>query len=479
MSTEPIDLIPVGARKEQHKAFRRVSTALIVSLAVMAGVLGFTNAIQAPRLSSAEINTQALTTRDGQRIVLNINQPLSDSRPVRMSISPDVPTEFTVDENTVTIRFAEMLDYNTEYTITVEAESAATGITGHIVHSFVTADVDVYSLLRDTREDESGQDMPDKIMRNKLSGDAAQVVAFESPRIQGYVVVRDRLGVITLDPNNTPTVSLISPSNGTETPIDTAGATGIDKLQAADTGDLIGYILDEESDDPNGLRSVLYLYDLAADSGVPTPVNGFDGKPLPVMDWMFVPGTTSVVAQAQDQQLYVIDPLKGNDPIPLGWHDEIRGFIPGTVKLVVANPQSGAIIDLAAGTTTTLALPEPQIPAGFYPGALELLAEDRYVLLNANFSSNEPGSSRLVLTDSAGSKEIFRTNAAGSRIRNFCLSPNGEYLAVEVISAEGVADSYPNELGYSATSIYFVRLEDATSNRGVNGFLPNWCRSSS
>jgi hypothetical protein len=449
-----------------------------VSLAVVAGGLGLANAGQSPRLSSTEINTQALTTRAGQRVVLNINQPLSDSSPVWVSVSPDALTEVAVDENSVTIRFPEMLDYNTQYTITIEAESAATGIAGRIVYTFVTADVDVYSLLRDTREDKAGQDMPDKILKNKLSGNTEQEVAFEAPRIQGYVVLRDRLGVITLDSSDQPSLIIASPSDGIETPVDTTGARAIDKLQAADTGDLIGYILEDVSGDANGLRSVLFLYDLTSDSGVPTPVTGFDGKPLTVMDWMFVPGTTSVVVQGADQQLFLIDPLAGGDLTPLGWHDEMRGFIPGTVKLVVADPLSGSIIDLAAGTTTILKLPEPQIDPGFYPGSLALLADDRYVLLSVTYATEESGSSRLVRTDPDGSSEVFRTNSVGSRIRNFCVSPNGEFLAVEVISGEGVPDNYPNELGYSATSIYFVRLDDATSNRGVNGFLPNWCRSS-
>jgi hypothetical protein len=472
------DFIPARAQADHTKSFGRFSSGLIVALTVIAGALAVVNAGQAPRLSSVEINTQALTARDGQRVVLNINQLLSDDSPVLVSVSPDTPTEVAVDENAVSIRFPTMLDYNTLYTVTVEAQSAATGIAGRIDYTFVTADIDVYSLLRDPRQDENGQDMPDKVLRNKLSGTAEQEVAFEAPRIQGYAVLRNRLAVITLDSGDTPSLTIASPDDGTEIPIDTLGAREIDKLQAADTGDLIGYILDDQSGDTTGLRSFLFLYDLAADSGVPAPVTGFDGAPLPVMDWAFVPGTTSVVVQGADQQLYLIDPLAGGEPTPLGWHDEMRGFIRGTVKLVVANPQSGSIIDLGAGTTTTLNLPEPQIAEGFYPGALELLADDRYVLLNTIFASDEPGSSRLVLTDPDGSRELFRTNSAGSRIQNFCSSPNGEFLAVEVISDEGTPDNFPNELGYSATSIYFVRLDDGTSNRGVNGFLPNWCRPS-
>jgi hypothetical protein len=207
-------------------------------------------------------------------------------------------------------------------------------------------------------------------------------------------------------------------------------------------------------------------------------VTGFAQKPLSVIDWMFVPGTTSIVVQDEDLQLYLIDGLEGGDPTPLGWHAEMRGFIPGTLKLVVADPQSGSIIDLSAGTTTALSLPEPQMMPDYYPGKLVLLTDDSYVLLNSTYAPGASSTSVLVLTDSEGSRELFRTTTAGSGVRDFCLSPNGEFLAVEVVSGEGIADNYPGELGYSATSIYFVRIDDGTSNRGVNGFLPNWCGSS-
>jgi hypothetical protein len=471
------DSFPLRVRPDQRKRFGRISGGLILVLAVIAGGLGMANAAQGPRLISAEVNPNALTTRDGQRLILHLNQPLSDSSPVRVSISPDAPIEATVDQNTVTIRFTRMLDYNTTYNASVEAHSAATGFAGRIEYTFATGDVDVYSLLRDTRHDANSQDPPDKILLNTLSGIAAQEVAFESPRIQSYVVLRDQLGVIALDPNDVPSLIVTSPIAGTQIDIDLAGARTIEELHAADTGDLFGYILDDGSGDKNGLRNRLFLYDLSASSGIPAAVTGFAQKPLAVMDWMFVPGTTSVVVQDEDLQLYLIDGLEGGDPTPLGGHAEMRGFIPGTLKLVVADPESGSVIDLSAGTTTTLNLPIPQTMPDYYPGKLELLSADSYVLLNSTYTPGAPSASVLVLTDPDGSRELFRTTSAGSRVRNFCLSPNGEFLAVEVISGEGVPDEYPVESGYSATSIFFVRVDDGTSNRGVNGFLPNWCSS--
>ncbi len=472
------DLPLTRTRSDQRQRFQRISLGLIVVLAVIAGGLGAANAAQGPRLSSAEVNPHALITRAGQRLLLHTNQPLSGISPDQVQITPVVPNDVTVDHNTVTIRFTTMLNYNTNYTVTINTRGAATGIAGRIEYAFSTPDVNVYSLLRDTSQDASGQDLPDRILRHSLAGPDSNEVVFEAPRIQEYLTLRDLLAVVALDQNDLPSLIVTSPSDGTQTLIRTPGARTIRKLHSANTGDLFGYILDGGYEASDDLRNTLFLYDLAQGTGVAKPVLGFGGNPLTVSDWTFVPGTTSIVVQGEDQQLYLIDPLASSEPTPLGRHAEMRGFVPGTVQLVVSDPLSDFIIDLAAGTTTALNLPQPQTSPDLYPGKLVMLTEDSYVQLNTEIKPNEPSTeltSALVLTDPSGSRELYRTASPGSPIRNFCLSPNGEYLAVEVTSGEGIPDNYPVVIGYSATSVYFVRLDDGTSNRGVNGFLPDWC----
>ena len=325
MSTDPR---PFLARPNRQDRFRRVSAGLILILAVIAGGLGMVNALQGPRLMSAEVNLHAVTARAGQRLILHINQPLSDKSPVQVNIFPAVPNEVTVDQNTVTIRFPTMLRYNTVYTVTIEAHSAATGIAGSIDYSFATKDVDVYSLLRDTAKDAGGQDLPDKILRNKLADSTFHEVVYESPRIQSYVVLRDRLGVVTLNASNVPSLFVISPADGNHIPIDIGGARTVEELHVSDSGDLFGYILDDESGDANGLRNELFLYDLSAGSGVPVAVTGIANKPLTVIDWMFVPGTTSVVVQDDNFQLFLIDALAGTDPTPSVGTPRCAGLFP-------------------------------------------------------------------------------------------------------------------------------------------------------
>jgi hypothetical protein len=83
-------------------------------------------------------------------------------------------------------------------------------------------------------------------------------------------------------------------------------------------------------------------------------VSGFDGKPFEPLDWAFVPGTTSIVAQAADNSFYLIDPLHGTPTQPLGGHSRMYGFVPGSTTLIVDDNGDYKAIDLATGNTSTV-----------------------------------------------------------------------------------------------------------------------------
>jgi len=463
--------------------FRRLSLSLTLVLALVATGLGAINAVQGPRLSSAEVNPQALITRPNQQIILHTNQPITELTADLVSVSPAADWEVSVDQNSILLRFGDALNYATDYTVTIDAQSSSTGIGGFIEFTFTTPDIDVYSLLRDTEEDSAGNDQPDRVVRHRLVGDLSNEVVFEAPRIQEYVTLGDLLAAITLDPSGSPALVIASP-DAQQIAVDTTDARTIRELHAAPSGLLFGYVVDAvvSADAPS--QNTLFLYELIDGSGVPRPVRGFGGEPLNVMDWMFVPGTTSVIVQGTDQQLYLIDTTTGAEPKPLGQHTELRGFIPGTLQLVVADPLSGSLIDLEAGTTTTLSLPAPEILPDLYPGKLLLLGENRFLELFTAISYTpsatssavlKPGSV-LFLTDSGNSREIFSTATGAGRIRDFCVSPQGEYAAVEVAAEAGRPDGYPEHPGYTASTIHFVRLSDGSSTRSVNGFMPDWCQ---
>lgn len=464
--------------QRQRLQFRRFTLGFILILVASASGLGVINATQGPRISSIEMNQEALITRPGQRVLIHTNQRLAPITPDQLKISPSTDVEeITVNQNTITVRFAAILDYSTNYTVSVHARGAFTGIDAKLHFTFSTSDTDVFSLQRDTRQDSRGNDRPDQILRTSISGTTPSEKVFEAPRIQEYVPLQNLFAVVTLDKNNTPSLILTSPSDGVQVPVDVRGANTIRELHATSRGDLFGYILDRGSQ-AGEPRSSLFLYDLTTGEGKPTPVTGFSGNSLPVIDWAFVPGTNSLVAQGEDGQIYLIDPLTNSNPTPVGQHVEMRGFIPGTAQLIVVDPVGKSIIDLETGTTKPLNLTELQVPANLYQAKVLPLSQASYI---GQYTEIKPGMSSkdatsvLILSEPTGSRELYRTSSPGSRIRDYCLSPNGQYLAVEVISQEGVLDNYPVVYGYSASSIIFVPLTMSASTRSINGFLPDWC----
>jgi hypothetical protein len=213
---------------------------------------------------------------------------------------------------------------------------------------------------------------------------------------------------------------------------------------------------------------------------VPIEVRGPAGTTLSVLDWTFAPGTTSVVAQAIDQQIYLVDPIAGSEATPLGQHTELHGFLGGTLRLVVADPDGGAIIDLTDGTTTDLRLPLAEVPPGLYPDAFVLTSSTSYVELYTDPMGYADVGARSILyaVDAEGTRELFRPATATSRIGTVCLSPNGEYLAVEVVPGNAKRDDYRDAPGWSGTTIYYVDAASGATSRGVTGMAADWCAQS-
>lgn len=487
----PSEITPPAGRSEERRRirYRRLTIVLVVVLVVVAAGLAAAGATRGPRLSSAEVNPHAVSSRAGQRLVLTADQPLSPVRPSQVDISPSATTEVSVDGSALTIRFPGILDYGTTYTVDVAAVGEFTGVSGRFEYEFSTPDVDVYALLR------GGATGTDQILRSSLAGSRSNEVVYEAPRIQEYLRLDDLLAVVTLDGDDHPTLLLTSMTDEFESAIYVDDPRAIRDLHAADSGDLFGYVVDSgrdpagsspaESSPPESSPSALFIYDTTDSSGVPIEVTGPGGGPLSVMAWTFVPGTTSLVAQGDDQQLYLIDPLADDaltDEVatPLGRHRELEGFIPGSRQLVVADPQGSSIVDLESGLTTDLKLPDPTTDPTRYPGKQVLLTPRDYVGLSTAVipgSNDYQVNSALDLTDATGSRELYTTPSDDSWIRDYCLSPNGEYLAVEVVPKNSPPDDYPIVTGYTGTTISFVRISDGSSSRSVNGFLPDWCRS--
>lgn len=469
---------PRSARRASRD-FVRFLSGTIAILALLAAGLVVANFTQGPRLTASQINLDASIERIGARLSLTADQPLVAGAARSVTVDPKTDTTSSVSGNTLIVEFTGILRYNTRYTVTVD------GVTGTfndaastLRHSFTTPDSRIYALQRDQRLDAAGAKRPDAVRRTTLRGRGDGEVVFSAPRIQEYAALDAHLAAVTLDGDGKASLEVVSFSGGSTVTVPLPSAGTVSHLRSSPSKHLIGYAF---TSDPAArgrhFENTPFTYDLTESSGLPREVTGFDGLPMSVLDLDFVPGTTSLVVQAYSQTLYLVQAIGDASLTPLGIHSEMRGFIPGTRSLVVADPTQGSAIDLDDGKVTTLDLAASVLSEKAYPGKLTLIdGKGRYaqLFLRPTMNANVLNPA-ITVTGDTGSKIVLAPASEASRVRDFCVSPNGQYLAVETISAEGIADNYSSVPAFSAMSTVFLDLTTGTSTRGVSGFQPNWC----
>jgi hypothetical protein len=453
------------------RRFRRSVVATVGILGLVSAGLAIAGAFRGPHLDDASVAAATALERSGQRLVLQADQAIAPVDATDVQIVPEVPIEVSSDERAITIRFAGMLRALTEYTVSVAVTGSSTGVGGSLQYAFSTPDLDVAVLVRDLEG-------PDEVRARAVSGDTTATL-FASDRIQEFALLRDGVAAVVLDEEGANGRLVIAPEGEQLTQeVGLPGLGRLHQLQASDATDRLGVIFTStDTADADAQTPRLLLFDRLDPSGIARPVTGLDGEPISVLDWGFVPGTPYLVVQAFDQSMLLIDTTTTDaDPVPLGQHAEMRGFLPGTLRLVVADPLSGSTIDLASGETTPLVLPDDQLDETAYPGKIVALADDSYLEV-ASRPARGGGfvlDYEILQVGPDGIQVIFDPDA-GIPIRDICLSPNAQYVAVEVQDPDGEPDGYPNVSGRTLSTTYFVDLETGEANRAVAGFASSWC----
>lgn len=445
--------------------------ATVGVLGVLTAGLAVAGAFREPRLDAATVAAESALRIAGERLVLHADQAIGPVDVSDVRVTPDVPIEVSSDGRSVTLRFSGMLRALTEYTVSVDVTGISTGVDGTLEHAFSTPDLEVAVLVRDV-------DGKDEVRRRQVSGGDADVL-FAADRIQEFALTRDGVAVVLLDDTGPNGRLVIAPEGEDRTQEVALPSPGrVRDLQVSDTTGRLGVTFSSaHTGAPDSATSRLLLFDPLEPSGLLRPIVGLDGEPLSVLDWMFVPGTAYLVAHAFDESLLLVDTASPDElPVPLGEHSEMRGFLPGTLQLVVADPLSGGLIDLETGRTTPLVLPDDGLDASTYRGAVLTLAEDRYIEV-ASRPTEGPGFVLDYQIVSAGpeSAEAIYDPDPGIRIRDICLSPNAQFLAVEVQDPEGEPDGYLTVPGWTRSTTYFVDIETGSANRAILGFASSWC----
>jgi hypothetical protein len=448
------------------RGFRLLVTTTVVALVLAAAGLTVANVKQGPRLSSAVVNPVAAVERGGQRMVLQIDQAISDVALADITVEPAVPIELSAEPEALIVRFKTALRYGTTYTVTAPVRSTVTGSHSTLRSSFRTPDPDLYVLQRALPADAAGT--PDQIVRAGV-GPTRELVVRTEPRIQEFAVAVPSIAVVTELPTGLSRLSV--------GPLGDAGAATtlvddslVSQLKSSGPGGLFGFIRTTlgKGTQQNVLR--LELYDPVSGGGL-TEVHGLKGTSLLVQDWAFVPGTTSVVVQtANDSILYLIDPTTGSIQ-PLGEHDGMEGFVPGTATLIIQDPGHYTAIDLAAGASSNLA--PILVPNDGISRLIPLGGDRGYLGVHATAGGTNLRYSIVAISKS----KIRRLYAplATTTFRRVCLSSNSEYLAVETIPADAIPDGYDIVPSFSDMTTVVLDTGTGAVVSEVPGFGGDWC----
>ena len=358
--------------------------------------------------------------------------------------------------------------------------------TSALARSAAPAAFELYTLQRDTGRDNTGLKKPDTILGTSLTGRDQGTVTVSAPRIQEYAVLPSALAVVTLNDDNTSSLEIVPLTGGPPTLVPLPSLGTVANLHPAGSKHLIGFTFTASSGTGQYWKS-LFVYDVDNPSSAPRAVQGING-PVSAADWRFFPGGATLVAQTDDQSMFLVDALETGKVSPLGAHAGILGFVPGSNELVVADaglkkgidPPRYSTINLTTGTSTPLTLPGAFVPDaanGVTTTAsqpLVLDASGQYAQVVRKYDAGKE-TSLVNLTDKNGSRTLYQPDAAWSRILDTCVSPARDYLAVETAAPQYAGDQYPVLPEPTPIRTDLVDVKSGTVLKSVPGFLPNWC----
>jgi hypothetical protein len=453
------------SEQERRPLQFRLTVALAIAVLSLA-VVGLTlaNVAQGPRLLAADINLRAAVERGGQLLVLQSDQPLTGVDPSRVSVEPAVPVEVSWRGATVEVRFVKPLRYATDYIVTAGVTSAATDADSTITYDFRTPPAEIYLLQRNGSADE---ETLDQIVR-AVPGSAERTVIYSAARIQEFAISGPSLAVVTQDSESAGMLT-VGPLNGSGPSKTLATDVVVTGLQASDFNGVFGFTVMPLSG-TNQYQTQLHLYDPSTGDD-PTGLLGLDNKPLAPQTWAFVPGTRTILAQTADTLFFLIDAATGSVK-PLGGHSRMHGFVNGTATVIFEDGGRYVTLDLTAGTRAEIPLGNLVRSAVVYQ--LLALPDDNYVELAGRLEDSGIQLS-IEYVDQGTFKTIYAPEPEND-IPLVCLSPNGQYLAVEEVPAGNETDGYDVLPGYLNSRVLIIDSSTGNVQAEEAGFGADWCR---
>lgn len=449
---------------------------LVAGLGVISAVFLLLGSLQGPKLSSAVVDPARVVEQPGQQLRLFANQPLGEVSADQVTVMPAAEVTVSVQDEVLIVQFEQRLRAGTEYLVEVQDVAATSrDATADFAHRFTTPAASLLYLDRG--------DTADEVLRAPLDGTGRGEVVHAAPGIQHIAPVENVVVVARDAPGGTSVLESVSSDGGVQQLPLPEGAR-VDQLVVPSTGTLLGLVLTSAppADDPGTLAAAepleraLAVVDLAG-AGLVEIVAGLDGAPITTLDAEFLPDGASLIVHAFDQSLLRVDLGDAPLALPVGQMPEMHALSTDGTRVTGADAFGGIVLDLATAVESRL---DPSLVDGELAfGGEAILTRTELRVQKVAVADPATGAVRVLLVADDGSgvsRVLLRTVDDRGSIGAFTLSPNDQYVAVEVTPS--VADAEPdgrpvNGRATSVTTIV-IDIESGAVVRTLEGFAPRW-----
>jgi hypothetical protein len=387
-----------------------------------------------------------------------------------VSVTPAAEVSVLAEGELLIVQFEQRLRFGTEYLVEVGDVSAPSrDATATFTHRFTTAQGGVLYLDRGESVDE--------VLRAPLDGEGRGEVVLAAPGIQ-HIAPIENVVVVARDADDGASALESVAADGGVQPLTLPEGVRVDHLVVPPSGTVLGMVLTtvdpDSSEQP--LDSALAVVDLAG-QGIVSIVPGLDGEPITTLEAAFLPDATTLIVHTFDQSLLRVELTEPPLALPVGQIPEMYALSTDGSRITGSDAFGGVVVDLQTGDESRL---DPSLVEGELAfGGEAILTSTELRVQKVAVADVVTGAVRVMLVADDGTgvaRVLLRTVDDRGSIGDFTISPNDQYVAVEVTPSveDAVADGRPVNGRATSVTTVIIDIESGSIVRTLEGFSPIW-----
>lgn len=415
----------ISSRQERvpsERSFARALVGVLVVLSVLVLGAGAWSLIGGPQLRSVQADGDSLHQRPGASITLQSDRAINTISEEQVRITPEARFAVTSDDLAIRLTFPELLLADTNYE--VEVRGVAPRGAGNISNWRFSFSTGSFSFLFLREKD----GVVDVVQADPSSSHST--VLYSAPGIQSVVSVASIVAVVREDQGDR-FLELVDPLSGSAERLVLPPGFEIGELANASWGTTV--VATAAVPLPGGapMRGGLVLIDVLSDR-TPEVVSDFSGSPISVKAVAVSPSSGEIIIWKTNQELSSFNPLTGL-LMPMGTASELWGFNSTGTQILYVDSLGSLAQDLFGAEMV-------RVPRGQLDGIPVRhqkfdVAPDGTRIHRVVLPGIQDGNPYIVVSlEIVDGVHTFLTGSLGvpGSIGDIALSPNGQYLLVEV-----------------------------------------------